>query len=109
MMNNCGITCQRGLALLRHADFGIRHFCHVFMLALVVAGWCAPTSQAATRLKDICRVTGQEENALHGMGLVVGLAGTGDGGNFLPTMRSLATAMALMGSRLGKGQNVEIK
>ena len=65
--------------------------------------------QAGTRLKDICRIKGQEENSLHGLGLVVGLAGTGDGGSFLPTMRSLATAMSLMGNQLGKGQNLELK
>ena len=69
----------------------------------------APIAQAATRLKDICRIKGQEENSLHGLGLVIGLQGTGDGGTFLPTMRSLATAMALMGNQLGKGQNVELK
>ncbi len=54
-------------------------------------------AEARTTLKSICRVKGQEENTLHGMGIVVGLKGTGDGGNFLPTMRSLAMTMQLMG------------
>src|SRR5437868_309711 len=76
------------------------------LLLPLVAGTPA---QAATRLKDICRVKGQEANALHGLGLVVGLPGTGDGGSFLPTMRSLATAMALMGNTLGRQQGVELK
>jgi flagellar P-ring protein FlgI len=83
--------------------------CRHVMLALVLIGVLAAPAAAATRLKDICRVKGQESNTLHGLGLVVGLAGTGDGGNFLPTMRSLATAMALMGNQLGKGQNIELK
>jgi flagellar P-ring protein FlgI len=62
---------------------------------------------AGTTLKNICRIKGQEENTLQGMGLVVGLKGTGDGSDFLPTIRSLATAMQLMGSPVGinkKGQ-----
>ena len=64
---------------------------------------------AATRIKDICRVKGQEENTLHGLGLVVGLKGTGDGGRFLPTIRSLATAMKLMGNPIGKEGLKELK
>ncbi len=65
--------------------------------------------EARTLLKNICRVKGQEENTLQGLGLVVGLKGTGDGGNFLPTIRSLATAMQLMGSPIGKGGAAELK
>lgn len=57
--------------------------------------------EARTLLKNICRIKGQEENTLHGLGLVVGLKGTGDGGSFLPTIRSLATALQLMGKPLG--------
>jgi flagellar P-ring protein precursor FlgI len=64
---------------------------------------------ARTLLKSICRVKGQEENTLQGLGLVVGLKGTGDGGNFLPTIRSLAAAMQLMGSPLGKAGTAELK
>lgn len=77
----------------------------ILTLALLVA---APAS-AATRIKDICRVKGQEENTLHGLGLVVGLKGTGDGGRFLPTIRSLATAMKLMGNPLGSDGLKELK
>lgn len=64
---------------------------------------------ARTRLKNLCRVKGQEENTLQGLGMVVGLKGTGDGGEFLPTIRSLATAMQLMGNPIGKGGPVELK
>ena len=60
-------------------------------------------------LKNICRVKGQEENALHGLGLVVGLKGTGDGAAFLPTMRSLATALQIMGNPIGKAGPLELK
>jgi flagellar P-ring protein precursor FlgI len=85
------------------------HHLRTIIVALLLLAWGAPALQAATRLKDICRIKGQEENSLHGLGLVVGLSGTGDGGTFLPTMRSLATAMSLMGNQLGKGQNLELK
>ncbi len=64
------------------------------ILAVLYLAWPV---EAKTTLKGICRVKGQEENTLHGMGLVMGLKGTGDGGNFLPTMRSLAMTMQLMG------------
>lgn len=69
----------------------------------------ADVAEARILLKNICRVKGQEENSLHGLGLVVGLKGTGDGGEFLPTIRSLATALQLMGSPLGRGGPLELK
>ncbi|QDV64503.1 Flagellar P-ring protein precursor [Crateriforma conspicua] len=51
---------------------------------------------AGMRLGDICRVRGQETNTLQGLGLVVGLRGTGDG-DAATTSRALARAMQLMG------------
>lgn len=66
-------------------------------------------AEARTLLSSICRVKGQEENTLQGLGLVVGLNGTGDGGDFLPTIRSMATAMQLMGTPLGKQGFLELK
>ena len=82
-----------------------------FLILLCTACVLLPGSvlQGRTLLKNICRVKGQEENTLQGLGLVVGLKGTGDGGNFLPTIRSLATAMQLMGSPTGKGGAAELK
>lgn len=56
------------------------------------------TAHATTRIKDVCRVKGQEENIIQGMGLVVGLKGTGDGGKFLPTMRLIAAALQVTGN-----------
>jgi flagellar P-ring protein FlgI len=54
---------------------------------------------ASTRLKNICRIKGQEENVLRGMGLVVGLNGTGEANDGM-TMRAMARAMEVMGSPL---------
>jgi len=50
-------------------------------------------------LRDICRLKGLEENTLQGLGLVVGLKGTGDG-KMKPTARALARTMQLMGSNI---------
>ena len=51
---------------------------------------------AGTPLRNICRIKGQEENVLQGMGLVVGLSGTGEAAD-PATMRALARAMDIMG------------
>ncbi len=66
--------------------------------ALVFPGLAA----AQMPLKTICRVKGQEENTLHGLGIVVGLKGTGDGGSSLPMLRSLAQAMQHLGNPTGQ-------
>lgn len=77
--------------------------------ALALLVFAADVATAATQLKTICRVKGQEENTLQGLGLVVGLKGTGDGGGSLPMIRSLATAMELMGNPIGQAGAVELK
>ena len=59
--------------------------------------WPAPDASARTVLRNICRVKGQEENVLRGLGLVVGLNGTGEA-NDPQTMRALARAMEVMGN-----------
>lgn len=47
-------------------------------------------SLAITKVGDITHLQGCRTNKLMGLGLVVGLPGTGDGGKYVPTMRSLA-------------------
>jgi len=72
---------------------------HALLLSLL-CGWFAlnsvPTS-ANTKLRNICRIKGQEENVLQGLGLVVGLNGTGEA-NDPYTMRALARSLEIMGS-----------
>jgi flagellar P-ring protein FlgI len=68
----------------------------LFVSCLVVVVLATPVF-ASTRLKNICRVKGQEENTLRGWGLVVGLNGTGEV-NDGPTMRAIARAMEIMGN-----------
>jgi len=62
-----------------------------------------------TTIKSICRVKGQEQNTLHGLGFVVGLKGTGDGGDFLPTIRALEKTMRVMGEPPGGKGLTELK
>ena len=58
---------------------------------------CVGDVYARSVLRNICRVKGQEENVLRGLGLVVGLNGTGEA-NDPQTMRALARALEIMGS-----------
>jgi flagellar P-ring protein precursor FlgI len=73
------------------------------IVALVLAAVLAlATTQAACaqnelRIRDLCRVAGQETNTLQGVGLVVGLKGTGDGDS-KPMARALARMLSLMGA-----------
>ena len=77
---------------------------------IVLAGLIAPPPAASqTKLRSFCRVKGQEENTLTALGLVTGLNGTGDGGNFMPTIRSLGMAMQYLGSQVGPGGIDELK
>jgi flagellar P-ring protein FlgI len=55
---------------------------------LVVAG-----SARGVTIDDVTRVEGQRINKLIGHGLVIGLNGTGDGGDFLPAIRPLAAML----------------
>jgi len=59
-----------------------------FVLALLTL--VAVSSTEAVKIADITVLKGQRENRLMSIGLVVGLNGTGDGGKFLPAIRSLA-------------------
>lgn len=77
--------------------------------AVVAAVFSVHAAEARTILKNICHVKGQEENTLQGLGLVVGLKGTGDSANSLPTVRSLARAIQLMGTPVGKRGPLELK
>lgn len=53
----------------------------------------APVARAE-KIGDIVRLHGERTNQLIGMGLVVGLPGTGDGGDFLPAIKPLAAMLS---------------
>jgi flagellar P-ring protein FlgI len=67
------------------------------LIACLIVSLLPGYASARTRLKNICRIKGQEENVLRGWGLVVGLNGTGEA-NDGPTMRALARALEIMGN-----------
>ena len=64
----------------------------------------ATGSDDQLRLRDVCRLKGQEENTLQGLGLVVGLKGTGDDAS-KPTSRALSQMMLKMGSQIATDVN----
>jgi flagellar P-ring protein precursor FlgI len=57
--------------------------------------WLAVAAPALARpkLESICTVAGQQEQRLVGMGLVVGLKGTGDSGKYTPMINALGSAL----------------
>ena len=65
------------------------------LLVLLVAA--AATPALAVRVEDITRLKGDRDNKLIGLGLVAGLAGTGDGKDFVPAIRSLQQLMLRLG------------
>ncbi len=69
------------------------------LLIITLCLSAAPSANvlAVTELRNICRIKGQEENVLRGLGLVVGLNGTGEA-NDPATMRALARSLEIMGS-----------
>ena len=76
-------------------------------LLLTLALNLAPAA-AQTRLADICRAKGQEEITLQGQGIVVGLAGTGDG-DLIATRRSTAALLQKLGNPMGAAGLAEMK
>jgi flagellar P-ring protein precursor FlgI len=67
----------------------------------------------AVKIADITRLSGQRSNVLTGLGLVYGLKGTGDGGDFLPAIKPLAAMLSKYGDpatvrELANAQNVAL-
>jgi flagellar P-ring protein precursor FlgI len=54
----------------------------------------AAQSASAVKIADITRLSGQRSNVLTGLGLVYGLKGTGDGGDFMPAIKPLAAMLS---------------
>lgn len=67
------------------------------MLVIFAVTVLAPPEARAARLKDIAAFSGVRTNELVGYGLVVGLAGTGDGTSSTFTLRSMANMLEKMG------------
>jgi flagellar P-ring protein FlgI len=72
----------------------------------------APAAHA-TKIADITRLGGQRSNMLTGYGLVYGLNGTGDGGDYQPAIRPLVSMLSKLGdaatvTELSKVSNVAL-
>src|SRR5688500_3859850 len=60
----------------------------------LLAGVCAAPHANATTVGELARIRGQGESVIQGIGLVVGLPGTGDSGKELAVARPLAAVLA---------------
>lgn len=70
----------------------IRHLLQILALTLIIM----PTIASGDRLKDLASVAGVRSNPLVGYGIVVGLAGSGDGNNNL-TRQSMQSIVSRLG------------
>jgi flagellar P-ring protein precursor FlgI len=83
--------------------------CRWIAIALALGICICASAEGRTTLRSICHPKGQEQNTLQGLGIVVGLDGTGDGSNFTPAIRSLAETMTVLGQPLGQSGLAELK
>ncbi|MGB9626639.1 MAG: flagellar basal body P-ring protein FlgI, partial [Phycisphaerae bacterium] len=67
----------------------------------------AASSAFAVKIGDVARFQGEFPNKIMGMGLVVGLPGTGDGGDFMPAMRPLSRLLGRLANPVGIAQELK--
>ena len=84
-----------------------------WIVAILVMMILAGPAHGMTRIRDIARPLGERSNHLWGMSLVVGLNGTGDGGDVLVTTRKLAGLLQnlddqAVAGELGNAKNVAL-
>src|SRR5687768_18385056 len=83
------------------------------ILLVVILSLAAPRAALGVKVADITRLSGQRPNVLTGLGLVVGLKGTGDGGDYLPAIKPLAGMLSKFANpttvkELGNVENVAL-
>lgn len=71
-----------------------------FLALLVITSVLVPASAEASRIREICDVSGVRENQLIGYGLVVGLANTGDTGSARFTLQAVAAMLRRLGATI---------
>ncbi len=64
---------------------------HLTIIAVLLLSVTRPAM--AVKIADVTRMSGARTNVLTGIGLVVGLRGTGDGGSYMPAMQPLAAML----------------
>lgn len=72
-----------------------------FGIATLVLLFVTAMSARGTTVRDVCRIKGQGSSVLQGLGLVVGLNGSGDSGEELVMARPLAAVLANNGLPIG--------
>ena len=85
----------------------MRRFCVILFVLLIAS------KARAVKVADITRLGGQRTNVLTGLGLVYGLKGTGDGGDFMPAIKPLAGMLSKYANpttvrELANAQNVAL-
>ncbi len=90
----------------------MRHHTRRMLITATVVATCAlllvPTQvQARVRLKSICTVYGQKSTQIIGLGLVVGLRGTGDGGKNAAMARALASTLSFLNNPVDPGKELK--
>jgi flagellar P-ring protein FlgI len=83
------------------------------VLLLIVGMILTPQVAHAKKVSDISRLGGQRTNVLTGIGMVFGLKGTGDGGDFRPAVNPLAAMLEKFNNpatvkELAKAKNVAV-
>jgi flagellar P-ring protein precursor FlgI len=81
--------------------------------ALLAAILLWPRTTWAVKIADITRLGGQRSNVLTGYGLIYGLNGTGDGGDYQPAIKPLVSMLSKLGdptsvAELAKVNNVAL-
>jgi flagellar P-ring protein precursor FlgI len=84
-----------------------------YILAIGLALVIGPTQAFAVKVADITRIGGERTNILTGLGLVYGLKGTGDGGDFAAAINPLRAMLAKYAdpvtvTQLGNAANVAV-
>ncbi len=76
----------------------------VCIVVLLACFWAPPVvlGQVNARISDVSKFKGQRVNRLQGMGLVVGLSGTGDGDSFKQAMQPLASLLKHYANPVGQ-------
>lgn len=80
----------------------------VVLVVALTASWAQ-----AVKIADVTRIYGQQNNILTGVGLVYGLKGTGDGGDYMPAIRPLQAMLERYNNpatlaELSRGSNVAL-
>jgi flagellar P-ring protein precursor FlgI len=79
----------------------------LFTLIVLLLLVCVPRHASADQVQSFVRVKGQGKSVLRGIGLVMGLNGTGDSGKELVMARPLATVLANEGAAVSALKELE--